>query len=190
MSIVNHAHCHTFIHVPKTAGSAMEQMYFVGGVDHDPMSQLGRSTPADYFTWAFVRNPYDRAVSTWAAINSPASTKQIRDNFGGCGFEELLLRLHENRETWQNSLPHFRPQHWFTHDEHGQRLLDFIGYFENIDVDWNRVCLKVIGKYIPLSKVNATDHRPWREMHTHATIQICNWIYAHDFTLFDYPRIE
>jgi hypothetical protein len=64
MSIVNHDYKHVFIHVPKTAGSSMELLPWVGGSSHQTIYQY-RDAPADYYRWAFVRNPMSRFLSAY-----------------------------------------------------------------------------------------------------------------------------
>ena len=71
---INDEHKHIFIHVPRTAGRSMKRASFVGGSGHNPMWWYKEKYLDvcdfydDYFTWGFVRNPFDRLVSVHKCI--------------------------------------------------------------------------------------------------------------------------
>jgi len=66
MSTINEKTKTIFIHVPKTAGTSMEDMGFLGRVitRHYGIDHYAKEVDIDkYFKFAFVRNPYDRLKS-------------------------------------------------------------------------------------------------------------------------------
>ena len=67
--MVNHKHKFVFIHIPKTGGTSIESIFIdnanikdVNG-KHDMVSDIGSVFLKKYFTFTFVRNPWDRMVS-------------------------------------------------------------------------------------------------------------------------------
>ena len=52
-----------FVHVPKTAGTSMEHAPFIEGDGHMPFWAVPAECQRARFSFAFVRNPYDRFVS-------------------------------------------------------------------------------------------------------------------------------
>ena len=67
MSAINDEFKHIFIHNPKVAGSWMEEKDFVGGSAHQSIYGYHKEgvNIEKYFKWMFVRNPYDRLVSSF-----------------------------------------------------------------------------------------------------------------------------
>jgi len=63
MSNVNNKYKNIFIHIPKNAGSSMEQLYYVGGSGHRTLKEIANNNNKSFLPWAFVRNPYDKIVS-------------------------------------------------------------------------------------------------------------------------------
>ena len=81
--------------------------------------------------------------------------------------------------------PHFFPQHFFTHDEDGTQLVDFIGRFENYAEDAATI-LNTLKVSRPIEKTNASEHLPYREMYNSKMIDAISYIFAHDIEMFRY----
>ena len=92
-----------------------------------------------YHKFCFVRNPFDRIVSGWNYCNkyNIDFDKFIDFDFGSNSFD-----------YWHT----FMPQYRHIVNEKGQKFIDFIGYFENIEED-----LKIV-----LEKLNLkVTHKPF-----------------------------
>jgi len=135
----------------------------------------------DYdFYFSFVRNPYDRIVSAY------------------------FYRQRGNaRVPMQNYIPHFHK--WLMEDtiradmvvdevfrpmvHYLDAPIDFIGRFENLQEDFDRVC-KLIGlEPKRLIRDNVCDHPPWRELLDEAELARVYELYREDFESFGYERV-
>ena len=79
------------------------------------------------------------------------------------------------------------PQWWYVLDANGDIPLDFIGKYENLDKDWDKVCKK-IGQEFGLPHKNpslwADNPLKWTESEENAI----KGVYKRDYDLF-YPDI-
>jgi hypothetical protein len=118
-----------------------------------------KNTWKDCFKFAFVRNPIDRYKSSIATVKHLKGDDYDMD---------YLLRY--NPTIFRRQVD--------TLDEE----LDFIGKYENIKRDWNKVC-KIIGEKIELPLVNKTENK--REL-TKNSIKLVREFYAEDFKRYGY----
>lgn len=85
-----------------------------------------------YFKFSFVRNPWDRIVSEYKFRRHPATVD----------FKTFLLQKFPQPE-WSDEYCHVIPQYDFLHDAAGQREVDFVGKYEQLAQDFDRVCEKL-----------------------------------------------
>jgi len=190
-----------FIHIPKTAGCSITESLFnkpdgLGHIDiHFYKKHLKNENYNNYFKFAFVRNPWDRAVSIYSYLKK-----------GGCGnefdtdimeryikdyetFEEFVLSL-KNPDTAQGLLAesaHFRPQYTFICEGEKKFMIDFVARFENIEQDFKYITAKLGLKTVELPHSNKSEHNNYREEYkSQETINIIANLYQEDIELFNY----
>jgi hypothetical protein len=108
-----------------------------------------------YFSFVFVRNPWDRILSIYhfsklrpeGVLYDAAMTRDLD------GFVEHLV---------QTGLP---DQIDYVSDEDGRIIVDFVGRFERIEEDFAQVCDR-IGVRASLPHRNRTKHPPYVEAHS------------------------
>lgn len=187
MSIIKDSYI--FIHNPKTAGSAMEEVF--GGKSHETLYGYSQETDIDkYFKWMFVRNPYDRIVSSY---QYHLSHEYIWPMSFKCYTEKLTDFFDFSSENyWQErdncKRPHLIPQHYFC-CVGGLDRCDFIGKFENLENDWVLLCNMLKYTYGHLEKTNSTHHGHYLEYMSPEIVKRINQLYRKDFKLFGYEML-
>jgi hypothetical protein len=191
------AHRCIFIHIPKTAGSSVAEALFNMPSRHVTYTEYLRASPRKfrtYFKFAFVRNPWDRLVSTWfflrkGGMNEPDrawSEKRLSayvdfDSFvrEGLGRPEVL--------SWV----HFRPQADFILAPDGTVMVDFVGRYERLAEDFSIIARR-LGTEALLPTHNSSDHAPFASYYTPESASIVARVYARDVRAFGYqpPVIE
>jgi hypothetical protein len=162
-----------FVHVPKTAGMSIEHV-FLGLVGltwetRAPLLLRGNDDPRlgpprlahlkagdyvarghlaaeqfeSYFKFSFVRNPWDRIVSEYKYRGYPVKTD----------FKTYLFN-HLPAPGWTDTYCHIVPQYDFLYDEAGRLLVDFVGRYESLQADFDRVCGRIGIPPTPLPRVN------------------------------------
>lgn len=180
-----------FIHVPKAAGTSIALTLFNSSSRHVPWTEYYRANPGKfkrYFKFGFVRNPWDRLVSTyfflakggmcdadarWANRVLPAY-----DDFG-----DFVRRWVDERsvQTWV----HFVPQHQFVCDSSGAVMVDLLGRMENIEANFAQVAAK-LGCAETLKKVNTGSQKHYSHYYDDETREIVRRVYRRDIELFGY----
>lgn len=199
-----------FIHNPKVAGTsvrkALEEYDSSGGYywnpeyikvlnrltdkAHIPASELfyhrlGDKAP-DYFTFGFVRNPYERFISAWEEY-------KIQHNYSECIDinEWAHVNINETSVRYKFELIHFCPQYYFFYN--GDKLIaDYVGRQENIEYDWY-VIQSILGISADLKQYNIKKNLPGRvkvKDLNDETISLINKVYRKDFLFFKYPMIN
>ena len=169
----------------------------------------------NYYKFAFVRNPWDKALSAYANhykqycldfadyvnkvkvivdfinehftydIEADFYTHYSRITFNTLNEKELNFPY----TPWGNNVsiadPFFWPQYLYTHNLEGTFVLDGVGRFENYEHDANKI-LQKLGIEAGIPKANASTHRPYQEMYTSTTRDIIANIYALDIGQFGY----
>ena len=177
--IINKEYDFIFIHVPKTAGNAIEgtlpkcnrrknrglYRQMVPQEKHLHLENIPDVDRDRMFRFGFTRNPWDRMVSLYHFRsqkdnqNNKFDQQRLRDY----GFEKCLLEsiLGENLPPWD------RPELNMTNDSMTWlEGCDYIGRYESLQEDFDRIS-EIIGlEQKDLPHTNSSKHRDYREYYT------------------------
>lgn len=126
------------------------------------------------FTFAYVRNPWERCVSVWAKqrgdiAKKPRAHKDTMPGEFGDYIRALVdveCRLQGN-DTSNVHAQHYHTQSDYLRTPHGEWTADFVGRFETLWEDFARICKKLDVSYPgPHRLKNWTQHRPYQEYYT------------------------
>ncbi len=183
-----------FVHIPKNAGlSVCYTLFGNTGGSHRKIQGYKKifspNTFKRYYKFTFVRNPWDRLVSTFFFLKNGGLTEKDK-----VWAEAHLAEYNDFKDFvkyWltelniNNSL-HFQHQHVFLEDEKGAIAVDFIGRFENIDEDFKTITDKLNIKRT-LKRTNTSNRqKDYRDYYDEETKAIVNEIYKKDIQLFNY----
>jgi len=202
-----------FIHVPKAAGSSIEKLLKTHTLDEAADERfregfasfakghgisfpnhasaqlrvefLGMETYRRYFSFAFVRNPFDLVVSLYEYTH-----QRERALFEKNGWE---LRTHQKNilensfEDWVLNFSTGNSQSSYILSESGSILVDFIGRTESLDSDIMKL-YRLFGVENPESmpRSNATRRDDYQSYYSDATKAVIAERYVDDLRLFGY----
>lgn len=161
-----------FIHIPKTGGASMSAAPFIlkyGSFSVAPDTDFNKSM----VRFSFVRNPYERYAS--AVLNLDYATEET--------FKEFTDNITLEKILEDDHYIHLRPMYWYLHTDKGD-CVDFIGRFENLRKDWQKLC-KMVGEYHPLPHHNSSG-RSYDELLTPYVKDKIYLMYYKDFKEFGY----
>ena len=187
--MIDHDYKFIFIHIPKTGGTSIEccltsnawddrDKYCVGEqkLTHITLQQAMEKWPdcRDYFKFTFVRNPWDRLLSSY--LHS----------------KKYLKRKHKSLESYIKYGPthswstHVEPQTSFIKDWGGLVAMDFIGRFENLKDDFGKVCKKIGVSSELHHHVFRTEHKHYSEYYDSYLKDYVSKKYREEIEYFNY----
>lgn len=183
-----------FVHIPKNAGLSVAYTLFgnTGGSHRkivDYKVKFSKRTFRKYFKFTFVRNPWDRVVSTYFFLKEGGITDRDRK-----WSEEHISQFESFNDFvkgWLtleniNASLHFQEQHLFLTDEAGNLPMDFIGRFETLEEDFKTV-LNHLGIERKLEKKNTSKRKgDYKSYYNEETRAIVENVYRKDIQLFNY----
>lgn len=195
-----------FIHVPKCAGMSVTK--YLKSLSGDPV--LIDSINTDYyphtnkrdfnlvkpdFTFAFIRNPFDRLVSAY-------KTKWVSEDYHQGGFKNFVKHYLGNQEAndnsdagsffrWSHVMPWTDPR-MKLFDADGNKRIDYYGRFENFSDEIEEI-IKKLGLSNPKKFPHENNnHRKkhYSEMYDDETYAIASKFYKTDLELSHYKFEE
>ena len=203
--IISPNHKYVFVAVPKTGTHAvrlalrphmapgdMEQVgLFVKrqfpiadlaklGHGHISLEQLRKFMDpakfAEYFKFAFVRNPFDRFISYCSFVT--------REGDAFKADPKKVMRRILSKPPSEHVL--FWPQNTFLVDGSGNLLTDYVGRVETMQQSFEFIASKIGIPAVQLEKVNATERSAYRDYYDQELIDGVAKVYADDLRLFGY----
>lgn len=179
-----------FIHTPKTGGSTISfvlnkycknipineekhgwqiQLHEYGM--HRPVKEIWDKLNKDYFSFAFVRNPFAVLVSGF-------------QRKGYSNFKDFIMSTFKEGSSYIFNK-------WTQYDYlsvNGKIPLNFVGRYEHFATDWNYICEKIDIKetYDQLPIKNASFQSDYREYYDDETRDIVENKYAKDLEYWGY----
>ena len=175
-----------FVHINKTGGTSIEQalgLRFQHKTALELRKELGRRNWQRQFSFAFVRNPWDKVASHYRY--------RVKTNQTGLGtnplpFKEWVRRSYgENDPRFYDQPKMFMPQLDWISDEHGAVIVDFVGRFERIAEDFAVVCEK-LGRHAELPHLKETTRSDYRRLYDDETAAIVGRWFLKDIDYFHY----
>jgi hypothetical protein len=127
------------------------------------------------FKFTFVRNPWDWQVSLYHYIlEHPENCGHAETKAMG-SFRNFVFSREKSDFTQTGCLV----------DEAGKLLVDFVGRFENLEVDFQTICNRV-GINATLPHINKSDRLGYRDYYDEETRALTARLYAEDIERFGY----
>ncbi|CAN5557895.1 hypothetical protein BH11ACT8_BH11ACT8_35310 [soil metagenome] len=198
--IVSDSHKLLFVHVQKTGGVTLtnllkSQLDDVRSVSkrHAPLRKILQKEPelVEYWTFGFVRNPWDRMVSWWSMIENWKNWSERKDLSTDDRWNEMWRTAMEY-QSFEQFVTEGPPQ--FIRLRRNQidylrapgRKADFIGRTENLDHD-SRFALEHFGLSTEgLGHDNKSKRVGYRDYYTATTRDLVGEVFAKDIAEFDY----
>lgn len=203
MASISHRYRSIFFHIPKTGGISVKKflepygfkiilanchtiwtteelqykglcMRFKEVISNDDIFD-------NYFKFCFVRNPWDRYVSAWKSL---MKSGHIKDKFENFVLDPLRTA---NNDSIQDVIWHaLISQTKQITDKSGNIMVDFVGRFENINEDFEKVCKKLNIPFNKLFKKNKTRHKHYSKYYNNKTMKIIGDLFEDDIKNFGY----
>lgn len=175
--MISHTHRCIFIHIPKTGGTSIEHViwpgerssadlwmgfvdrfhnfYQTGGLQHLTAklirAHVGASLFADYFKFAIIRNPWDKAASQFRYMASRPDLCEFADlECPPSDFRHYLEAIARKEHV------QWMAQHRFVLDDNGESMVDRIGRYENLQSATTRFFAAIGIADVVLSHANRT----------------------------------
>lgn len=199
-----------FIHIQKTAGRSFEAVLkenipdlesCLGTHDHAlwAREELGDEY-SDYYKVAFVRNPWDRLVSWYTMIKEKGTMTWYKRIFGMRRYNDLTQYVLANANSFDDFLYKCRDtiddidgrksilynQLDYVSDQEGNLIVDFVGRFENLAEDSQKVFQNLGLEGVSLPHKNSSKHKNYRTYYTDETREEVARMYAKDIEFFGY----
>jgi len=175
-----------FIHINRCAGTSIERFFGWKG-DHktvlDHVKDLGWKNFESHYSFAFVRNPWDKMLSMYQHNLDGGANARRSQAVNDFEFNTWLVKLTE-LDLW-NKLRYTNQVNWLRY--RGKTRVDFVGRFERLATDWRRLLKEIDMPYSPLGNHNSSKRgKGYRRHYSDLGRQVVATYFAKDIKEFDY----
>jgi len=136
------------------------------------------------FTFAFVRNPWDKLVSWHCYTKQCCKRKDVHYCEKDYGFGEWIRSGCPHHWTVEQGNP-LTQLDWISHD--GERVVEFVGRFENIECDFAVVCERIgSDAELKMKNRNHSLRSNYRDYYTRETRDLVADMFREDIEAFGY----
>lgn len=178
-----------FIHLPKCGGTSIEKLLYAQGFSkmghfHNRHSFYIDKLPAkNRFVFTFVRNPFSKVVSEyhWFTNNKHRFPHaRVKKVYQGLTFNEFLVLFHNcNIGDKMHKLTYHQILNPIDQ-------VDFIGRFEDLQQDFDRLCDMIGMHRSTLPHTNKTDHDHYSTYYDDQSYKYVSDMYSRDIEYFNY----
>ena len=204
--LISNSHRFLFVHIYKTAGTSITSALMPFCASTEPhqtdaivklgdntwrepqhydkhikaselIAKMGRAVFESYFSFAFIRNPWDWQVSLYTYMLRDQNHFQHALIKGMRDFDEYI--------RWRCS-DNIRYQKDFICSPEGEQLVNFIGRYEQLDADFQTLCLRLGIRAPRLPRLNVSNTKPYQDYYNAETIELVRYAFESDIILFNY----
>ena len=181
--MISHKYKWIFIHIPKCAGVSIYNAFNSNQQHHKTLDEH-KGWKHGYFKFCFVRNTWDRFLSTYFYF------KKYGRQCGGDVRDGKIINQFKDFKDFVKSFYGIENKFSDRHFNHQLYWIDerinFIGRFESLQEDFNTVCDKIGIPRQQLPHKNKGKHKHYAEYYDDETRQIVAEKYAKDIEYFGY----
>ncbi|MDB9527389.1 sulfotransferase family 2 domain-containing protein [Oscillatoria sp. CS-180] len=175
-----------FIHINKTGGTSIAKALNIPP-KHDTalekIEEVGRIEWDKRFTFAVVRNPWDKVVSHYYYR---VQTNQTDLGSNQINFKDWVKRVYQEKSRPYYDKPKmFMPQVDWVSDAAGTIIVDHICRFESLEADFREVCDRLEIDY-NLPHLKSSKRGNYRDYYDSETTAIVADWYSQDIEKFNY----
>jgi chondroitin 4-sulfotransferase 11 len=180
-----------FIHINKTGGTSVERALGIPLIHKTAIEyrdDIGAERWARRFRFAVVRNPWDRAVSQFHYRKMINETGLQNSKLA---FKEWLRHVYVERSPeYMDEERMFLPQWAWVADEQNERIVDYVGKFEQLQTTWDEICDRLERKRTVLPHVKKSSRKDYRNYYDPESRAIIAEFFREDIERFGYTFEE
>ena len=181
-----------FVHIPKTAGTSIRFAFDFNKPNKkkgirkhytckEVISLIGREKWDQSFKFTFIRDPWERLYSFYLFQLRKETVRE--KSFKLFVLEDIVPLLEKTNLTER---PNIFPQTFWLADENEELNFDFIGRFENLDSDFDKLSKKISINTTLDHKNKSGNSKTYKGFYDKEMIELVNNYYRQDIEAFGY----